>query len=918
MTITALPQSTIHLLGSSQALTTTTSLVKELVDNAIDAKATSVDVLLSQNTLDKIQVRDNGRGIQHEDLDALGRRGHTSKLSAFEELGSIGGSSLGFRGEALASAVQLGEVSVTTRTDGEAVATTVTLKASGGIAKQSKISHPIGTTVCVLNFMSKLPVRKQTALKCASKTLAKTKELLQAYALARPLVRFSLKITKESKGSWSFAPRPSDGIKQAVSQVIGKEASLQCVPKTFSFSEPQQKGENEFCVEIFLPKPDADVSKLGHGQYLSVDSRPVSHEKGTMKKIVALYKTYLKVGLGGASEVRNPFVRMNITCPLGSYDPNVEPAKDDVIFGNESLVLDSFESFFRGYCGEQQVVSNSTSKASSANNLDNFDILLARRPEAYRSPVDEYMDPPTDNPPSQALEFEVTPPPTGNVAPTKQVEETLFVPDCEDTHVEADKSKRSWGVDMSRDFDEVVTNPKGFVRDHNIPNPPAVNHREPSTPLNPWIIAKMTAPVRSDVEPTSSCLESSPTNEVDEDHHLLGRKAEARENQGQLFPKSPSSQHHPRPQQRAPRRRYSNEIRLDPPTPNGSQLELARGLRHRSEDCNSYSEQRQPATRDALCHTADIARLGSQPNNHNPSEFGVELPDFNEQHLRRRPNDFVCARSITESFPITPPATQRRGTTKQSSKVNKPFSAPRRITGSSEPSDKLQQTMLPTFQGQLESPRERDTRSELEWAMEYEQSKEAASRTRREQLRLARKEFKSAEGEASPGKARASPHKNRYNAAIAALGGETATINTEPQEPKTSLPPSDPRAYLMKHQNLNTHANPEEATKPTRNTRAKSAKLPLEKIPEHLKTHNLVLRLCTDPEAIRKSVDVCSLHDTYISRGRSEQGLELSMAATKDLSRDIKSVVETWIQKGDGRRGCEIEWLFANLNSVKA
>ena len=204
MAITALPDATIHLLGSAQALTTPTSLVKELVDNALDAKATSIDILISPNTLDKIEVRDNGHGIPQQDLDALGRRGHTSKLRTFDELKSIGGISLGFRGEALASAVQLGLVSVTTRTEGEAVATSVQLKAPGGIANQNRTSHPVGTKVSVTKFLYNLPVRKQTAQKDSAKTMKKIKELLQSYAFARPRVRFCLKVASGGKGSWSF------------------------------------------------------------------------------------------------------------------------------------------------------------------------------------------------------------------------------------------------------------------------------------------------------------------------------------------------------------------------------------------------------------------------------------------------------------------------------------------------------------------------------------------------------------------------------------------------------------------------------------------------------------------------------------------------------------------------------------------
>jgi len=64
MAITALPNSSVRLLNSGQVLTTPASLVKELVDNALDAKATSVDVVISQNTIDKIEVKDNGHGIQ--------------------------------------------------------------------------------------------------------------------------------------------------------------------------------------------------------------------------------------------------------------------------------------------------------------------------------------------------------------------------------------------------------------------------------------------------------------------------------------------------------------------------------------------------------------------------------------------------------------------------------------------------------------------------------------------------------------------------------------------------------------------------------------------------------------------------------------------------------------------------------------
>ncbi|GJC99747.1 DNA mismatch repair protein mutL [Colletotrichum higginsianum] len=96
MSILKLPQSTARLLKSTTVVSSPLSLVKELVDNAVDANATNIEISLSANTVDKIQVRDNGHGINPEDYEALGRRSHTSKLRTFEELQSKGGRHLVF------------------------------------------------------------------------------------------------------------------------------------------------------------------------------------------------------------------------------------------------------------------------------------------------------------------------------------------------------------------------------------------------------------------------------------------------------------------------------------------------------------------------------------------------------------------------------------------------------------------------------------------------------------------------------------------------------------------------------------------------------------------------------------------------------------------------------------------------------
>jgi DNA mismatch repair protein MutL len=134
--IHALPPSTVKQIGSSQPLADPSSVVKELIDNALDARATAIFVEMSANAIDSIQVRDNGHGIPPDDRELVCRRYCTSKIREFEDLKEIGGKWLGFRGEAMASMVEMsGSLSITTRVDGEAVAVSLKIARAGEVAE---------------------------------------------------------------------------------------------------------------------------------------------------------------------------------------------------------------------------------------------------------------------------------------------------------------------------------------------------------------------------------------------------------------------------------------------------------------------------------------------------------------------------------------------------------------------------------------------------------------------------------------------------------------------------------------------------------------------------------------------------------------------------------------------------------------
>jgi len=133
--IAALPPTTTRQIGSGQVLVDPSSVVKELIDNALDARAKSIFVDITANTVDSIQVKDDGHGIPAEDRPLVCRRYCTSKIRDFHDLREVGGKWLGFRGEALSSMAEMsGSLSVTTRVEGEPVAVKLKYDRNGELA----------------------------------------------------------------------------------------------------------------------------------------------------------------------------------------------------------------------------------------------------------------------------------------------------------------------------------------------------------------------------------------------------------------------------------------------------------------------------------------------------------------------------------------------------------------------------------------------------------------------------------------------------------------------------------------------------------------------------------------------------------------------------------------------------------------
>ncbi|KAL8721993.1 MAG: hypothetical protein Q9225_001428 [Loekoesia sp. 1 TL-2023] len=882
MSIAALPPRAVRAIGSSQVLTDSTSLVKELVDNSLDAQATSITVEVSANALDVIQVKDNGHGIASVDRALVCRRHCTSKIKDLDDLARIGGASLGFRGEALASAVEMsGSVVVTTRIVGEATAVSLKVSRNGEVENEDLVSQAVGTTVRVTDFLKNLPVRRQTALKDSTKQLMKIKRNLQAYAFARPSVRLSLKVlkAKNEKGNWVYAPKSGANVSDAAVKIVGKKVSDQCqwviwepdkrsTPVATSISGTTKQSTNSdttYKMEALIPKPGGDPSAICNiGQYISVDSRPVSCTRGTLKQIIQQFKSYLRSSISNHADhkVTDPFLCMNIICPPGSYDANVEPAKDDVLFANSSHILELVEAFFKSLYGELKSTEKQNASGKHAKSTQRaFELLLARKPPPKvvqdSTPDSANADSPASIPVSSKEKATYT--------IRVQDESSTTFHDRMNIHEDGGIGNSNHPSDEEVPYDTQTSSlrsPNGMKQtwrrsmyleedsDNLTDDHPSAQSQDSedeeglrdATVTNPWTLAKINAPIRHQQQ-------AEKTTSIDSNHQLLTPAKGNGDLAQDLF--FPSRNHGP-----------------NLPTPAKSQSTISNG--HSSPDMFPYpkrawgqarreadsSPHRSSSSEEQQTFSSGILDTWVQKT---PAQNGAGGPDLflseQDHNLTRPRSDFVSASTLPKGTPLSaiPDISQKpRRKQQRPNNVNKPFTPPVRdltrvwfdqFEPSSRPPKSTQPhkpqnslaantpihptSDLPSDPIISSSPPPPPSIPGLALTMDYEKRKAEAVAARRAFLRQQQSRSSTTTTNPNPSSSSSSssatikispsqqpsssPHQNRYNSAIAALRTPDATTK------EAVMHPDDPRAYLMR-------AN-QNGTK-----RIKTALLPLETV----------------------------------------------------------------------------------------
>ncbi|XP_043931104.1 PMS1 protein homolog 1 [Protopterus annectens] len=326
-----LPTDTICLLSSSQVITSVVSVVKELIENSLDASATNIEVRLDNYGLDRIEVRDNGDGIKSADTSFMALKHYTSKISSHDDLESL--ATYGFRGEALASICAISEVTVTTKTADDDVSFQYILDNTGHVVSQKPSHLGQGTTVTVLKLFKNLPVRKQfysTAKKCKEE-LKKVQDLLMAYSVIKPELR--IVFTHNKTIIWQKS-KVSDH-RMALRSVLGAAIMSCMVPFQHHCKDP------EVFISGFLPKPGSDTSltslSSSDRSLIFVNQRPV-HYKEILKLVRQYYSLQCKKD---SSNVRYPVFFMNIVVHASATDVNLTPDKTQVLLLNKESVLSS-------------------------------------------------------------------------------------------------------------------------------------------------------------------------------------------------------------------------------------------------------------------------------------------------------------------------------------------------------------------------------------------------------------------------------------------------------------------------------------------------------------------------------------------------------------------------------------------------
>ncbi len=313
--INLLDKDTIDKIAAGEVVERPASVVKELLENAVDAGATAVTVEIKEGGISFLRVTDNGCGIEREQVPRAFLRHATSKIHTAEDLSAI--RSLGFRGEALSSIAAVARLELITKTEGEL--TGIRYRIEGGEEVEAEeVGAPNGTTLLVRNLFFNVPVRKKF-LKQPQTEGGYISDLMEHMALANPGVSFRY----VNNGQTRFHTSGNGNLQEIIYRIYGRDIASALIPVDVS--------ENGIRMEGFLGKPEINRANRNFEVYF-VNGRFI--KSGIIGK--ALEEGYRKYVM----QHKFPFAVLHFSVDAGDIDVNVHPTKMEVRFTNQAKLYD--------------------------------------------------------------------------------------------------------------------------------------------------------------------------------------------------------------------------------------------------------------------------------------------------------------------------------------------------------------------------------------------------------------------------------------------------------------------------------------------------------------------------------------------------------------------------------------------------
>ncbi len=311
--IAPLPPEVVERIAAGEVIERPASVARELIENALDAGATTVRVELRDGGLRLLRVADDGWGIPADELELACQRHTTSKVRALADLDAL--TTLGFRGEALASIAAVAELHLASACEDVAVAATLTLS-SGAASQRGHVARSRGTTITVRELFAAIPARR--SLLRGPRTEANlVLAVLRAYALAHPAVRFTL----VSEGML-VVQTPGTDLAGAVGAIYGADVARGLIPLERATLDGAEVA-GAVAGRAFTHPSREHILVI-------VNGRPLAN-KGLLAAAEAGYRPLLRKG-------RHPLLVARVAVAPGGLDTNVHPAKAEVLLRAEAAI----------------------------------------------------------------------------------------------------------------------------------------------------------------------------------------------------------------------------------------------------------------------------------------------------------------------------------------------------------------------------------------------------------------------------------------------------------------------------------------------------------------------------------------------------------------------------------------------------